>query len=62
MNLRDWYYAFVAYARRDDGQTMVEYGLILALIALAVVAVIITLGGDLNTVFQDIVNKLTSST
>ena len=37
----------------EDGQGMVEYGLILGLIAVAAVAVIILLGPKIKAMFQD---------
>lgn len=35
----------------QDGQTMAEYGILIAVIALVVVAAAITLGGSLNSLF-----------
>ncbi|MCL6451436.1 MAG: Flp family type IVb pilin [Acetobacteraceae bacterium] len=46
---------------REEGQGMVEYGLIIALVALAVVAVLGLLGGQLRTIFQNIVDSLTGT-
>ncbi|HZQ81580.1 MAG TPA: Flp family type IVb pilin [Gaiellaceae bacterium] len=43
---------------REEGQAMAEYGLILALVALAVILAITTLGGDLSTEFNKIANAL----
>jgi len=37
---------------------MVEYGLILALVAVAVIAILGTMGGKLKDIFQAISNKL----
>ncbi|SET05991.1 pilus assembly protein Flp/PilA [Oceanobacillus limi] len=45
----------------EKGQGMTEYGLILGLIAVGVIAVLVTLGGEIKTVFQDLVGKLQSS-
>ncbi|ADL11779.1 Flp family type IVb pilin [Acetohalobium arabaticum] len=42
----------------EDGQGMVEYGLILALIAVAVVAALTTMGEDLTTLFENITDDL----
>jgi pilus assembly protein Flp/PilA len=48
-----------APVRRDDrGATAVEYGLIVTLIAVAIIAVVTTLGTRLNTEFQNVVNAL----
>ena len=49
-----------AFAREEDGVTMIEYGLIAALIALAVAATLVTVGTNLNTLFTDIMNCLAS--
>jgi pilus assembly protein Flp/PilA len=43
---------------RQEGATMVEYGLMLFLIAVVCLAVIALLGTKLSTVFNDIVNSL----
>jgi len=38
--------------RREEGATMVEYGLMVALIAVVAVAGVTTLGGNVKTTFQ----------
>ena len=43
---------------REEGQTFAEYGLILALIALAVVTVAGLLGGDISDTFTSIRGSL----
>jgi pilus assembly protein Flp/PilA len=43
---------------REEGQAMAEYGLILALIALIVIAAVALIGTDLNTKFNQIANAL----
>lgn len=43
----------------EQGQGMTEYGLILGLVALAVVAVLITMGGKIKDVFTKANDKLT---
>ena len=45
-------------ARREDGQALVEYGLILALVAVVCVATLVLLGGDINTQLTKITDKL----
>ncbi len=37
--------------RDDNGQSMVEYGLILALIAIAVIVVLTTMGDNIKSIF-----------
>ncbi len=44
--------------RDDKGATAVEYGLLVALIAAVIIATVVTLGGQINTAFQTIVNEL----
>lgn len=48
----------VAELRKEEGQAMTEYGLILALIAVAVITVLIALGTGVGDTFQSIVEKL----
>lgn len=40
--------------RDESGATMIEYGLIAALVAVAAVAALTTLGGDLAGLFEDV--------
>ena len=42
----------------EDGQTLVEYGLLVSLIALVVIAVLSTLGKKVQTVFNVANNAL----
>lgn len=44
--------------RRDDGATMVEYGLMVALIAVIALAAVTALGVDVAAAFQAIVNAI----
>ena len=43
---------FMAWVREETGQTMAEYGLILALVAVVVIAGITLLGGNLLAFFN----------
>ena len=43
---------------RDEGQAMVEYALILGLISVVTIAVLGTIGTDVNTIFQTVDNAL----
>ena len=45
-------------SRRQEGQAMAEYGIILALIAAVVIGTLVTLGGDILTAFQKITAAL----
>ncbi len=44
--------------RKDEGQTMAEYGLILAVVAVVVVATLIILGTSLQGEIQKVINNL----
>ena len=44
--------------RDEEGQTMAEYGVILAVITVAVVATIVLLGGAINDAFQSVLSNL----
>ena len=43
---------------RQEGQGMVEYGLIIALVALVVIGALVLLGGQLSTIFSQITSSL----
>lgn len=44
--------------RREDGQAMAEYGLILALIAVVVAVVMLTLGTQIKSTVQSVIDAL----
>jgi pilus assembly protein Flp/PilA len=44
--------------KRDEGQAMAEYGIILALIAAVVIGLFFTLGGQIKTALTTVVNAL----
>jgi pilus assembly protein Flp/PilA len=46
------------FVREEEGVTMVEYGLIAALIAIVCIVAITNVGKNLNLVFKEICNKL----
>lgn len=52
------YCAFVARMKSEEGASAVEYGLIVALIAVAIILGATALGGNLNTLFNNIATKL----
>ena len=43
---------------REEGQDMVEYALLAALISIVAIAIIVLIGPTLKNLFQDIVNGL----
>lgn len=46
------------FIRDDEGATMVEYGLMVALIAIVCILAITSIGTNLNSVFNDIASSL----
>lgn len=44
--------------RRDEGQTMAEYGVVLAVITLAVIAALALLAGNLSNALTSVANLL----
>ena len=51
--------SFVNFFREDDGQGLVEYALIIAVIAIAVIVAMIFLRGQIQNIFSNIGNNLT---
>lgn len=49
------------FIREEDGASAVEYGILVALIAVAVVITVAAVGAQLNTVFLKVKNCLISS-
>jgi pilus assembly protein Flp/PilA len=47
-----------AQLMREEGQALVEYGLILGLIAVAAIAALLLLGEDVTKVFEKITTEL----
>jgi len=41
------------FVREEEGATMVEYGLMVALIAVALIGIVTALGTSLNSLFED---------
>ena len=50
------------FLTEEEGQGMAEYGLILALIAVAVITVLGFMGDGLKNIFQNVTDKLTATT
>jgi pilus assembly protein Flp/PilA len=46
---------------REEGQDMVEYALLAALISIVAIAIIVLIGPYLKDLFQDVVNGLDSA-
>jgi len=58
MELRDWLELARIELRREEGQTMTEYGILLALIAVVVIAALLLLGPKIRDVFDSVTNSL----
>ncbi|WP_105373907.1 Flp family type IVb pilin [Neorhizobium huautlense] len=52
---------FARFLKDESGATAIEYGLIAALISVALIAGATTLGGALNDTFQNISTKMTTA-
>jgi len=50
-----------AASRREDGQTMAEYGVVLAVIALGIIAALGLLSGAISTALNSVTGILTGS-
>jgi Flp pilus assembly pilin Flp len=48
----------VARLRREDGQTLAEYGMLLAVIVVVVVAAAVLLGSSISSLFDGTTQKL----
>ena len=58
MELRDWLELARIELRREDGQTMTEYGVLLSLIAVVVLVAIIALGPKIGNLFSYVGSQL----
>lgn len=47
-----------ALIRDEEGATAIEYGLIAALVSVAIITILTTLGDNLNTTFTTVSDKL----
>ncbi|WP_068402086.1 Flp family type IVb pilin [Kribbia dieselivorans] len=48
------------FVQKDKGATAVEYGLIVAAIAAVIVAIVFTLGGQINAAFTEVSDAITN--
>ena len=59
--MRDFILKLAARREDEDGQAMVEYGLILGLVSVVAIALLATIGTDVQSVFQSIVDQFTAA-
>jgi pilus assembly protein Flp/PilA len=57
-NVLQMTFSLIDRMRSEHGQTMAEYGLLLAVIAVVVVAAAIILGTDISSLFVKVANDL----
>ena len=50
--LPELFFRLIAVIRRSDGQTLAEYGILVALIAIVVVAAALLLGGSVSGLYS----------
>ena len=58
MSLSDWYTLLRTYAQRNEGQTMAEYGVVLAVITIGAVAVFTALSGGITNALNEVIDLL----
>lgn len=56
--LNKYYIQLLRYLKTRKGQTLVEYGLILALVSIVVIAVLTLMGDELRNMFNEITTTL----
>ena len=52
------FHSLISMVRDEEGATMVEYGLLVALIALVAIGAVTTLGTNLSSLFNNVANTL----
>ena len=57
-----WLQSLLGSMKKEDGQGMVEYALLIGLIAVVVIVVLVVLGDTIADFFQSIVDTLTDKT
>jgi Flp pilus assembly pilin Flp len=58
MNISDWLEFVRTNWKKDEGQTMAEYGVVLAVITVLIIGVLGTLSGKVQDQLQSVVNIL----
>lgn len=56
--MRGFWRKLIRRTRREDGQGLVEYGLIIGLVAIALIAALFALNGGLKNIFSSITGQL----
>jgi pilus assembly protein Flp/PilA len=58
MKLRHWFQQLRFQVTREEGQTMAEYGLLIAFIAIVALVGVTLLGTSLSSFFSDLAGKV----
>jgi pilus assembly protein Flp/PilA len=58
MKLRHWFQQLRFQVTREEGQTMAEYGLLIAFIAIVALVGVTLLGTSLSSFFSDLAGKI----
>jgi pilus assembly protein Flp/PilA len=53
---------FTRFLKNESGATAIEYGLIAALVAVAIIAALQVLGSNLGAIFNQVSNNLSAAT
>jgi pilus assembly protein Flp/PilA len=60
--LRNFYFKMQNLVHKEDGQDLIEYALVVALIAFAATAGMTSVASSINTAFSNIANSVTTYT
>ena len=60
MTFREWFDLLRTHAHREEGQTMAEYGVVLAVITIGAVAVFTALSGGIRGALNRVISLLPS--
>ena len=58
MTFSEWIEFAKANVRNEEGQTMAEYGVVLAVITLGIVATLVALSGGIDGALNSVIGKL----
>ena len=61
MNMLMLLNTYIAGLSREEGQGLAEYALIIVLVAIAVVGALTAVGGEITSVFSNIVTELSAT-
>lgn len=59
--MKNTFKKMVTFLKSEKGQGMVEYGLIIALVAIAVIAAVMLLGGSIKGIFNSAAGTLSAA-